>query len=184
MAGAAALHVSVRAVRCGACTGRAKAWSRFKQQQQQRVRWANPSIAHRWPIFLRRLLGVCLRSGSILPGNLLPHAALLDGVAAALFSLAWLGFALCLRLSPFAVPPALPAGQPRLMESALLIFASLARYVMAVLTQYMGTLNGVLQVSGVGVVSAEAVGRRGRACLQACTSQLQQQLDAAPYGGH
>ncbi|PSC74524.1 ARM repeat-containing [Micractinium conductrix] len=37
------------------------------------------------------------------------------------------------------------SGQPRLMESALLIFASLARYVMAVLTQYMGTLNGVLQ---------------------------------------
>lgn len=33
------------------------------------------------------------------------------------------------------------------MESALLIFAALARYVMGVLTQYMGTLHGVLQVS-------------------------------------
>ena len=38
------------------------------------------------------------------------------------------------------------AGDPRLMESALLIFASLARYVMPVLTQYLGTLNGLLQV--------------------------------------
>ncbi|KAL4452685.1 hypothetical protein ABPG75_008347 [Micractinium tetrahymenae] len=37
------------------------------------------------------------------------------------------------------------SGQPRLIESALLIFASMARYVMNVLTQYMGTLNGVLQ---------------------------------------
>jgi hypothetical protein len=32
------------------------------------------------------------------------------------------------------------------MESALLIFACLARYVMPILTQYMATLNGVLQV--------------------------------------
>lgn len=37
------------------------------------------------------------------------------------------------------------SGQPRLVESALLIFAAMARYVMGVLTQYMGTLNGVLQ---------------------------------------
>lgn len=37
------------------------------------------------------------------------------------------------------------SGQPRLMESALLIFACLARYVMPILTQYMATLNGVLQ---------------------------------------
>lgn len=34
------------------------------------------------------------------------------------------------------------------MESALLIFAALARYVMGVLTQYMGTLHGLLQVGG------------------------------------
>ena len=34
------------------------------------------------------------------------------------------------------------------MESALLIFACLARYVMPILTQYMATLNGVLQVGG------------------------------------
>ncbi len=38
------------------------------------------------------------------------------------------------------------AGEPRLMESALLIFAALARYVMGVLTQHMGTLHGLLQV--------------------------------------
>ncbi|KAL4855412.1 Importin-5 [Chlorella vulgaris] len=37
------------------------------------------------------------------------------------------------------------SGQPRLVESALLIFAAMARYVMGVLVQYMGTLNGVLQ---------------------------------------
>jgi hypothetical protein len=37
------------------------------------------------------------------------------------------------------------SGEPRLMESALLIFAALARYVMGVLTQYMGTLHGLLQ---------------------------------------
>ena len=66
---------------------------------------------------------------------------------------------LCLRPPP-APPPAPPspsppplcpcpcAGQPRLMESALLIFACLARYVMPILTQYMATLNGVLQVGG------------------------------------
>ncbi|KAI7835878.1 hypothetical protein COHA_010225 [Chlorella ohadii] len=40
------------------------------------------------------------------------------------------------------------SGEPRLMESALLIFAALARYVMGVLTQYMGTLHGLLQHMG------------------------------------
>jgi hypothetical protein len=48
----------------------------------------------------------------------------------------------------FCPAPAAAAGQPRLMESALLIFACLARYVMPILTQYMATLNGVLQVGG------------------------------------
>ena len=37
------------------------------------------------------------------------------------------------------------------MESALLIFAHMARYVMPLLTQYMATLNGVLQVCALGV---------------------------------
>lgn len=34
---------------------------------------------------------------------------------------------------------------PREVESSLLIFSQLAHYIMPTLTQYMGTLNGVLQ---------------------------------------
>ena len=37
------------------------------------------------------------------------------------------------------------AQNPNEVESALLIFAQLAHYIMPTLTQYMGTLNGILQ---------------------------------------
>ena len=50
------------------------------------------------------------------------------------------------------------------MESALLIFAALARYVMGVLTQYMGTLHGLLQVGACGCtvfVAAACLGLSG-----------------------
>lgn len=48
------------------------------------------------------------------------------------------------RMYPCAFLPSVQ--QPRLMESALLIFAQLAHYVISMLLQYMGTLHSVLQV--------------------------------------
>ncbi len=59
-----------------------------------------------------------------------------------------------------AVAAAAPAGQERLMESALLLFAQLAVYVMGVLAQYMGTIHGLLQVrrAGRGSLASWATG--------------------------
>lgn len=57
-----------------------------------------------------------------------------------------LGF--CVGIHSVYVGLCVPAGQERLMESALLLFAQLAVYVMGVLMQYMGTIHGLLQVGG------------------------------------
>jgi importin-5 len=76
------------------------------------------------------------------------------------------------------------SGDPRLMESALLVFAQLARHIMATLTQYMGTLHEVLGAalghSSVDVRIAamhastafvQVRPRRGRGCAGGCRGQ-------------
>ena len=62
---------------------------------------------------------------------------------------------------------------PDSVESALLIFSQLAHYVMPVLTQYMGTLNGILQQTLQ--TQSPAV---GLAAIKAATAFIQELEDA------
>lgn len=59
--------------------------------------------------------------------------------------------------------------EPHSVESALLIFSQLAHHVMPVLTQYMGTLNGILQQTLQSQVPSV-----GLAAMKATTSFIQE----------